>query len=98
MATVIEGYTTEEQRSVVLFCGQKYSMQRIFIKKCFLFMDGECLSRKSVHSWVGKRFAGDGKVEIEVRKSGRLLCCGFRRTGKEIHHPSHPDSLKFIYH
>jgi hypothetical protein len=33
-------YTTEEQRSVVRFCGQNDSMQRIFIKKCFLFMVG----------------------------------------------------------
>jgi hypothetical protein len=35
MATVLED--TEEQRSVVRFCGQKDSMQRKFIKKCFLF-------------------------------------------------------------
>jgi hypothetical protein len=38
MATVFEEYTPEEQRSVVRFlCGQKDSMQRIFIKKSFLF-------------------------------------------------------------
>jgi hypothetical protein len=37
MATVLEEYSTEEQRSVVRFYGQKDSMQRIFIKKCFLF-------------------------------------------------------------
>jgi hypothetical protein len=30
--------TTEEQSSVVCFCGLKDSTQRIFIKKCFLFM------------------------------------------------------------
>jgi hypothetical protein len=40
MATVLEQCTTEEQRSVVLFCGQKDSMQNVFIKKCFLFMLG----------------------------------------------------------
>jgi hypothetical protein len=34
---VLEVYNTEEQRSVVRFCGQKDSMQRIFIRKCFLF-------------------------------------------------------------
>jgi hypothetical protein len=38
MATVLEVDTTEEQRSVVRFCGQKDSMQNIFIKKCFLFI------------------------------------------------------------
>jgi hypothetical protein len=39
MATVFEEYITEEQRSVVgfLFCGQKNSKRRIFIKNCFLF-------------------------------------------------------------
>jgi hypothetical protein len=36
MATVLEMYTTEEQRSVVFFfCGQKDSLQRILVKKCF---------------------------------------------------------------
>jgi hypothetical protein len=38
MATVLEVYTTEEQRSVVRFYGQKDSIQMIFIKKCFLFI------------------------------------------------------------
>jgi hypothetical protein len=33
-------YTTEEQHSVVRFCGQKDSIQRIFINKCFLFTVG----------------------------------------------------------
>jgi hypothetical protein len=45
MATVLE-YTTEEQRSVVLFCGQKVAMQRIIMKKYFLFT----VSRKAVHN------------------------------------------------
>jgi hypothetical protein len=41
MATVLEMYTTEEQRSVVRsFCGQNDSMRRIFIKTCFLFKVG----------------------------------------------------------
>jgi hypothetical protein len=40
MVTVHEEYTTEEQRSVVRFCGQKDSMQRLFIKKCFPFTAG----------------------------------------------------------
>jgi hypothetical protein len=35
--TILEMCTTEEERSIVRFCGQKDSMQRIFIKKCFLF-------------------------------------------------------------
>jgi hypothetical protein len=40
MATLLEKYTTEEQRSLVRFCEQKDRMQRIFIKKCFLFTMG----------------------------------------------------------
>jgi hypothetical protein len=36
-AIVLEECITEEQRSVVRFCGQKDSKQRIFIKKYFLF-------------------------------------------------------------
>jgi hypothetical protein len=38
MATVLEGFTTEEQRSVArFFCGQRDSVRRIFTKKSFLF-------------------------------------------------------------
>jgi hypothetical protein len=41
MATVIEEYATEEELSIVsFFCGQKDSMQRTFVKKCFMFMVG----------------------------------------------------------
>jgi hypothetical protein len=40
MATVFEGCTTDEQRSLVHFCRQMGPLQRIFIKKFFLFMVG----------------------------------------------------------
>jgi hypothetical protein len=42
MATMLEEYSTEEQRSVMCFfvCVQKDSVQRIFAKKCFLFTVG----------------------------------------------------------
>jgi hypothetical protein len=40
MATMLEEYTTEKQRSVMCFCVQNDSMQRIFIEKCFLFTVG----------------------------------------------------------
>jgi hypothetical protein len=39
MPTALEGCITEEQRSVMFFffvCGQKDSMQRIFMKKYFI--------------------------------------------------------------
>jgi hypothetical protein len=52
MATVLEEYTTEEERSVVLFCGQKDSIQRIFIKKCFLFTVGSaCRVKRFTTGW-----------------------------------------------
>jgi hypothetical protein len=63
-------------------------MQRIFIKKCFLFTVGsDC--RVKLFTTGGKRFADDEKVETEVRKwlrqqFKRLLCCGFLRTGKAM--------------
>jgi hypothetical protein len=37
MATVFEDFATDGQRSVVLFCVQKNSVQRLFTKKSFLF-------------------------------------------------------------
>jgi hypothetical protein len=53
MVTVLEGYTTEEQRSVVRFYGQKNTMQSISIKTFFVY-GGKYLSRKAVHNWVDK--------------------------------------------
>jgi hypothetical protein len=49
MATVLEVYTTEDQRSVVLyFGGQKDSLQRIFIKICFTLTVGSvCRIKRS---------------------------------------------------
>jgi hypothetical protein len=84
MATVLE-FTTEEQRSVVLFCGQKDSMQRIFIKKCFLFTVGSVCRVKRFH--LGRRFADveeveTGGAEVAETTVKRLLCCEFRRSGK----------------
>jgi hypothetical protein len=40
MATIFEEYTTEEQHYVVLSCRQNDSLQRVFIKVCFLFTVG----------------------------------------------------------
>jgi hypothetical protein len=45
-------------------------MQRIFIKKRFLFTGGKCLSRKAFHNWAkkrGKPFAAVEEVETEAR-------------------------------
>jgi hypothetical protein len=66
MAAVLE-CNTEEQRSVVLFCVQKDSFQRIFIKKCLLFTVGSVCCVSGSHLG-GKHFADDEEVETEVRK------------------------------
>jgi hypothetical protein len=62
-------------------------------KEMFPVHGGKCLSRKAVHNWVEilplwwQRFADDeevGKGGAEVAKIKRLLCRGFRRTGKAM--------------
>jgi hypothetical protein len=47
-------YITEEQRSVLLFCGQIDSDAKDIHKEMFPVYDGKCLSRKAVHNWVEK--------------------------------------------
>jgi hypothetical protein len=63
MATVLEECTTGEQRSFsAFFCGQKDSIQRIFIKKCFLFTEGT--------GYRVKRFTTGSRNPLkDVRKS-----------------------------
>jgi hypothetical protein len=64
---VLQEFTTEEQSSVVLFCGQKDSMQKIFVKKWFLVILGSVCRVKRFHLG-GKTFVDDEEVEKEVRK------------------------------
>jgi hypothetical protein len=71
MATVLEEYITEEQRSVVRFLWAKGLNAKDIHKEIFPVYGGKCLSRKVVHIWVekrGKLFADDEEVEMEVRK------------------------------
>jgi hypothetical protein len=85
MATVIEDILPKS--SVVLcvfFCGQKDSMQRIFIKKCFMFtvksvcrikrFEKFCQGCSKSRTWCATR-CGSGLNK-------RLLCCAFQRPGK----------------
>jgi hypothetical protein len=75
------------------FCGQKDSMQRIFINKYFLFMvESVCCakrfttgSRNSLRD-VRKSQMMPGQVRNCLRQTVKilLLCCGFRRTGKAM--------------
>jgi hypothetical protein len=67
-ATVLEDCTTEEQCSVVLFGGQKDSVQRIYIKKCFLFAVGSVCRLK--------RFTPGSRnvVNVSVMKIWKQRC------------------------
>jgi hypothetical protein len=54
MATVLEDFSTEEQRSVVCFCLWAKGLAKDIHKDMFFFYGGKCLSRKAVHNWVEK--------------------------------------------
>jgi hypothetical protein len=70
MATVLEGLLPTSRDLLCVFCGQKESVQRIFIKKRFFVYGVKGFSRKAVHTGaekLGKRFADDEEVETEAR-------------------------------
>jgi hypothetical protein len=67
MATMLEELTTKEERSVMRFCGQKDSTQRIFIKKMFPVYSGKCLSCKVVHNWIEIFSQGRSKVTDDAQ-------------------------------
>jgi hypothetical protein len=69
------------------FCGENGSTQRKFIKKFFLFTVGSVCRVKLVTTgwqmfcwWRG----WNGCAELAETTDKRLLCCGFRRTGKAM--------------
>jgi hypothetical protein len=71
LATVLEGYATEQQRFVVsfffFFFGARRLNARMFIKKYFLFVI-RTVCRLKRFNLGGKRFADEEKVETVVRK------------------------------
>jgi hypothetical protein len=52
MATLLEDYTTKEQRSVVCFLWAKGLNAKDIHKEIFPVYGGKCLSRKAIHNWV----------------------------------------------
>jgi hypothetical protein len=52
MATVLEGYITEEQHCVVRFLWAKELSAKYIHKEMFPVYGGKCLSLKAVHNWV----------------------------------------------
>jgi hypothetical protein len=63
-------------------------------KEIYPVYSGKCLSHKAVHNWVEKLSDGCSKVADDARPGAkvaettvkRLLCRGFRRTGKAMGH------------
>jgi hypothetical protein len=70
MATVLEEYTSEEQRSVVYFLWAKGLNTKGIHKEIFPVYGGKCLSLKAVHNLVGKFCQGHLKVVDDARGSG----------------------------
>jgi hypothetical protein len=70
------------------FCVQKDSMQRIFIKNCFLFTVGSvCRVKRFTAGWQTFRWwrrVWNRGAEVAETTVKILLCCGFRRTGKAM--------------
>jgi hypothetical protein len=54
MATVLEEYTTEEQRSVERFQWTKWLNAKDINKEIYLIYAGKCFTRKEVYSLVEK--------------------------------------------
>jgi hypothetical protein len=72
MATNLEAVLPKNSVPFFVFCGQKDSLQRIFIT--FLVYGRKCFLGKAIHNWSEKRtkpFADDERVETEVRKWAR---------------------------
>jgi hypothetical protein len=63
MVNLLEGYTTEEQRSVVRFLWAKGLNAKDIHEEMFLVYGGKCLSRKAVHNWDEKFSQGRSKVD-----------------------------------
>jgi hypothetical protein len=62
MATVLEEYTTEEQRSVVRFLWAKGLNAKDIHKEIFHLYGEMCLSRKAFNNWVEEFSKGRSKV------------------------------------
>jgi hypothetical protein len=80
--------STRDITVVVRFCWQNDSLQRIFIKQCFLFTVGSvCRVKLLTTGWQKFRWwrrGWDGDAEVAETTVKRLPCCGLRRTGKAM--------------
>jgi hypothetical protein len=72
MATVLEGYTTEEHQSVVHFLWAKGLNAKDIRKEIFPVYGGKCLSCKAVHNWVKKFSQGQYSLFFHYLKKAKL--------------------------
>jgi hypothetical protein len=70
MAIVLEECNTEEQRSVVRFCGGKGLNAKDIHKEMFPLYVGKSFSRKAVHYWVEKFSQDFRKSQMTKRTCG----------------------------
>jgi hypothetical protein len=73
MANMLEGYTTEDQRSVLrFFLWAKVLNAKDIHKEIFHVYCGKCLPRKTVHNWVEKFSQGRSKVADDARPGAEM--------------------------
>jgi hypothetical protein len=92
MAIMLQENSTEGQSSVVSFLWAKGLIAKDIHKELLPGYGGKYLSCKAVRKWVDKFSQGRSKVanvaspgaEVSETTVKRLLCCGFRRTGKAM--------------
>jgi hypothetical protein len=82
MATVLEEYTTEEQR-FVRFCGQKYPNAKDIHKEIFPIYDGKFLWLKGFLNWVANVPLMTKKLKRKLRKWLRQQSKDFYAAGFE---------------
>jgi hypothetical protein len=68
MATVLEGVLLKNSILLCVFCGQKDSMQRIFINKWFLFTVGSVCHVKRFTTGSRNCHPDDEEIDTKVRK------------------------------
>jgi hypothetical protein len=67
IATVLEEYTTKEQRSVVRFLWTKELNTKDIRREMFPVYCGNCVSCKAVHNWVEIFYQGRSKFADDAR-------------------------------
>jgi predicted transcriptional regulator len=72
LATVLQGYTIEEQRSVTDLLWAKRLTVRDIYKEIFYVYGGKCLSRKTVHNWIEKLSQGRSEVADDARPGAEV--------------------------